>query len=80
MPPGTLPVCPTLYAAFTSEVQWEQRVALMGIGDRQYRHSLVVGAAGPNSGFRAIRLTCRTMRKIANATMMKSITVLANIP
>ena len=34
------------YAAFSSDVQCGHRVALIGMLDRQYRHSLVVGTAG----------------------------------
>ena len=44
--------CPmSRYAAVSSEVQWAQRVALIGTVDRQYGHSLVVGAAGGASSF-----------------------------
>jgi len=45
----------------SSEVQYGQRVALIGMLDRQYGHSLVVGAGGGASSFpwlmRLTRLT-----------------------
>jgi hypothetical protein len=61
-------------------VQWGQRVALIEIVDRQYGHSFVVGSAGSSSSFRSSRLIWRTIKKIAKATMTKSITVLMNNP
>ena len=43
---------------YSCDVQFGQRVALSGMLDRQYLHSLVVGAAGAGSFF--MRLICRT--------------------
>lgn len=40
------------YAAFISDVQWPQRVALRGMVERQKGHSLVVGAAGAAASWR----------------------------
>ncbi len=74
------PYLPNRYAALSSEVQCGQRVALMGMLKRQYEHSLVEGAAGAGFGWRCILLICRTSKKIANATIRKSITVLRNSP
>ena len=65
------------YEAAKSDVQWPQRVALIGTGVQQYGQSLVVGAA---TSFFFSRLICLITRKIAKATMRKSSTVLMNAP
>src|SRR5262245_21237446 len=63
------------YAA-SCEVQARQRLALIGMLDVQYWHSLV--AAG--SVARRIRLRPRISRNTAKATMRKLITALRNTP
>jgi len=65
----------------SSEVQYGQRVALIGMLDRQYGHSLVVGAGGGASSFPwLMRLTRRTTKKITRDTIRKSRTLLIKIP
>jgi hypothetical protein len=59
-------------------VQLGQRVALIGIAEKQYGHSLVAGAAAGTGFFH--RFTWRITRKITNATIKKSITVFRNNP
>jgi hypothetical protein len=61
---------------FNSEVQCGQRVALMGMADRQWGQSLVAGAG---AGFRK-RFICLMIRKIANAMIKKLRMVLRKIP
>jgi hypothetical protein len=80
--PPTYPVLPTdrtLRAYyFRSEVQFGQRVALIGIAEQQKPHSLVL--AGAASGAFLIRFTCFTIKNITKATIRKSRTVLRKIP
>jgi hypothetical protein len=59
-------------------VQELQRVAFSGMAAQQYGHSRVLGGAG--AGCRFIRFTCRTSRKITNATIMKFSTLLMKMP
>jgi hypothetical protein len=67
---------PSFDRYLTSEVQCGQRVALIGICDRQCGQSLVVGAAGASSCFFSVkRLTCFINKKMAKATIKKSMTV-----
>src|SRR5574341_1989975 len=74
-PPGFRP-----HASFNSDVQCGHRSALMAILEQQYGQSLVVGTAGAGAGCRFNRFTWRMSRKMAKATMRKSITVLRNSP
>ena len=59
----------------SSEVQFGQRVALMGMRVKQKGHSLVVGAGGGVSFSRRILLTIFT-RKNSAAAMMRNVTIL----
>src|SRR5262249_11075110 len=65
--------------ARSSDVQCGHRVAFRGTAEMQYGHSFVVGEAA-GSGFLVKRLTWRIKRKMAKATMRKSMTVLRNSP
>jgi hypothetical protein len=68
---------------FTSEVQCGQRVALIGIVEKQRGHSLVVGSAGAAGACSSrcfSEFIALIIRKIQNATMMKSIVTLMNEP
>lgn len=73
------PLCPAVrpIRLHNCEVQCGQRVALIGMEDRQYGQSFEAGAA---SGLRVSRLICRTNRKITKATMTKSRMALRNRP
>ena len=66
------------YAGGNWDVQWPQRVALIGTADRQYGQSFVFGAAGAGSFLN--RLTCLISRKITSATTTKSRIVLRKTP
>ena len=68
------------YARQTSDVQCAQRVASIGISDRQRGHFFVVGSAGGASSFFFAAFMALTTMKMARATMMKSSTVLMNVP
>jgi pyrroloquinoline quinone (PQQ) biosynthesis protein C len=70
----------SLYPAFSSEVQFGQRVALIGIAEKQYAHSFVAGATGGASSSRLILLMVRTRRNTAKAIRMKLMIVLMNTP
>ena len=63
---------------FTSEVQCPQRVAVNGIFSWQNGQSFVDGGGGASVRFK--RLTCLITRNTANATIVKSTTVLMNAP
>src|ERR1035437_4710604 len=67
---------------FTSEVQCGQRVALIGIVEKQRGHSLVVGstAAGACSSRCFMVFIALMIRKMQNATIMKSMITLMNEP
>src|ERR1017187_3536345 len=69
-------------AHFTSEVQWGQRVALIGMVEKQRGHSFVVGSAATGAcSSRCFMVFIALMtRKIQNATMRKSMIVLMNEP
>ncbi len=66
----TLETAPHSY--LRSDVQCAQRVALIGIADKQCGQSLVVGAAA-GAGLCSL-LACLTIRKIAKAMMRKLVT------
>jgi hypothetical protein len=55
---------------YTADVQCAHFTALIGMVDKQYGQSLVVG--GPAGGSFFSRFTCFTSMKITNAMMMKS--------
>ena len=61
-------------------MQCGQRVALIGIDERQYGHSLTTGAAAGFSSPRRILFTARTIRKTTKATIRKLITALKKRP
>ena len=67
------------YSSFSWEVQLGQRVAAMAIGEQQYGHGLVVGAAGAGAGARSL-LTCCTNRNTAKDTIKKLMMVFRNNP
>jgi len=69
-----------LYGDSSSEVQCGQRVALIGMLNRQYGQSLAVGSAGGASSFLLSMLICRMRRNTAKATMMKLMSVFTNTP
>src|SRR5690242_17808248 len=66
-----------VYAAVTSEVHPEQRVAATGIEVRQYGQSLVFGGGG-GAAFR--RFTDFTIRKTTNAIIRNEIMSFKNAP
>ena len=68
------------YAAASSEVQKAQRVALMGMADRQRGHSLVVGSSGGASSFFCSLVKFRMMRKTQKAMMMNVMMVMRKGP
>lgn len=68
------------YAELMSEVQKPQRVALIGISEKQCGHSLVVGSSGGASSSLFSELIPLMSRKTANATIRKLMIVLMNIP
>jgi NAD(P)H-nitrite reductase large subunit len=61
-------------------VQCPQRFAKIGIVDRQWGHSLVVGSSGGASSSRCSLLMARIKRNTANATMTKLIMVFMKTP
>ena len=65
---------------YNSEVQNAHRVALIGIVEKQWGHSLVVGSSAGASASRLRLLRPRMIRKTAKATMTKLMIVLINIP
>lgn len=65
---------------YNSEVQNAQRVALMGIVEKQCGQSFVVGSSGGASSSRLSLLMPRMVRKTAKATMTKLMIVFMNIP
>src|SRR5919201_632280 len=64
------------YAACKSTVQCAQRVALMGMVDKQYGQSLVVGSPDGVSCLLLSRLTPFTSKKMTKAMMRKLMTSL----
>ena len=56
---------------FSSDVQFGQRVAMTGIVEKQYVHSLVVGTAGGTASARFSLFMVRMRRNTENATTMK---------
>src|SRR5690242_20636182 len=66
------------YFYFISDVQFGQRVALIGMTLKQYGQSFVVGSAGGGAFFRLLKPLM--IRKITKATITKSITVCRNTP
>lgn len=69
-----------LYVDPTSEVQCGQRVALIGMFNRQYGYSLVVGSAGRSCSFSLSLLIWRMRRNTTKATMTKLMIVFTNTP
>ena len=63
-----------------SDVQCEHLVALAGTELRQYGQSRIAGAGAAGAGFGAKRLTWRTRRKTATATIRKLMTVFKKRP
>jgi hypothetical protein len=68
------------HALDSSDVQFGQRTALIGIAVKQKGQSLVVGAAGGTSFFRCIWLMIFTNKNTAKAIMRKVIMLLINKP
>jgi hypothetical protein len=66
-------ILPVLQAALSSEVQFGQRVALIGMLVKQYGQFLVAGTAGAASCLRIVRLKSRINKNITNATIRKLI-------
>jgi hypothetical protein len=64
---------------YNVEVQCPHFLAASGIGIAHSGQSFVVGAAA-GAGFAVHRLTVRTRRKTANATMRKLIKVFKKMP
>ena len=72
---------PARKKVYSAEVQWPHFLAAMGIGIRHCGQSRVVGAAAAaGAGFSSQRLTTRSKRKIANATIRKFTMVFRNNP
>lgn len=69
-----------LTPVYISDVQWEQRVALMEMVEKQNGHSFVVGSSGSVSSLRFNWLIPRINRNTQKATMIKLIIVLIKIP
>ena len=74
----TLPPSLILDHVFNSDVQFGQRVALMGIAVKQNEHSFVEGS-GAGGSFLTL-FTFFITRKTEKATMRKLIMVLINTP
>ena len=55
----------------SSEVQFGQRLALIGMFVKQRGHSLVIGVAGAGAGLRCRLLIPLIIRKMARATIRK---------
>ena len=68
------------YVEPNSDVQKPQRVALIGISEKQCGQSLVVGSSGGASSSLLSELIPFMRRKTANAIIRKLIIVLINIP
>jgi len=68
--PGIDPFRPAYFAATTGDVQFGQRLALIGIVEQHSGHSFVVGSAAGGPFFS--RFICLTTKKMAKATMAKS--------
>src|SRR5262249_53780069 len=66
-------------AAYRADVQWPHFFAASGTGIAHCGQSLVVGAAA-GAGFAVHRLTVRTSRKTANATIRKLMIAFRKIP
>ena len=68
------------YDAVSSDVQFGQRIAVIGIVDMQKEHSLVVGSSSGASSSACILLIPLMSIKTAKATMRKLITVFIKTP
>src|SRR5579862_1011024 len=66
------------FYAVSCDVQFGQRLAAIGIAVAQYEQSLVFGAAAGAGLFQ--RFTIRMSRKIAKATIRKSMMLFRNTP
>ncbi len=78
---GTLTSCASrLEDCYSSEVQLGQRVALRGMVEKHFGHSLVVVSTGRGSSLRRKRFICLMTRKMAKATITKSSIELIKAP